>query len=241
MIVPVSYWVILALGVPQAMAIKVAFGTSLLVILPTAISGALVHQKKGAVHWRAALMLGSSGFLGGLIGAALAAHIPGAVLELGFGGLVLAMALWMGLETKARIVESTRPLRENPALLATCGFPIGMVTGLTGVGGGVLMVPLLVLVFHFPVHIAVGTSIATIVFTSLGGVIGYILSGSRVAGMLPYSLGYINLPIWLCLVATSAPLARLGARAAHALPADLLRYMFIAFLIYVGLKMIRVF
>jgi hypothetical protein len=85
---------------------------------------------------------------------------------------------------------------------------------------------------------AIGTSLASIIFTSLGGIIGYIVNGLGVPGLLSYSIGYINLPIWLCLVATSIPMAQLGTRAAHFLPAKNLRYIFIAFLVYVGLKML---
>jgi uncharacterized membrane protein YfcA len=100
---------------------------------------------------------------------------------------------------------------------------------------------MLVLTFNFPMHIAIGTSVASIILASLGGIVGYIVNGLGVSGLLPYSLGYVNLPIWLCLATTSIPLAQLGARAAHALPAKPLRYIFIAFMVYSGLRMIGVF
>jgi hypothetical protein len=239
--IPVSYWLILAMRAPQDIAIKIAFGTSLLVILPTAISGSWGHNKKKAVRWKTALTLGSCALVGALVGATLAAHLPGAMLETGFGGLVLAIALWMGLGLLPRLRREDKEPRENLALVAACGFPIGMVTGLTGLGGGVLIVPVLVLALNFPMHIAVGTSVASIILASLGGIIGYIVNGLGVSGLLPYSLGYINLPIWLCLAATSIPLAQLGARAAHSLPAKPLRYIFIAFMVYAGLEMLGVF
>jgi uncharacterized membrane protein YfcA len=124
--------------------------------------------------------------------------------------------------------------------VVACGFPIGVVVGLTGLGGGVLIVPTLVLVLNYRMHIAVGTSVASIILTSLGGIVGYIVSGLGVSGLPPYSIGYVNLPIWLCLAATSIPLAQLGARAAHALPARPLRYIFIAFMVYAGLRMLGV-
>jgi len=125
--------------------------------------------------------------------------------------------------------------------VAACAFPIGVVTGLTGLGGGAVIVPFLVLALNFPMHIAIGTSVASIMFTSLGGVIGYIVNGLGVPGLLPYSIGYVNLPIWLCLAVTSVPMAQLGSRTSHSLPARQLRYIFIAFLVYVGLKMLGVF
>ena len=228
----------MATGVPQAIAIKIAFGTSLLVILPTVISGAWKHNKEKSVQWKAALVLGLCGLVGALVGSTLAAHLSGEILKIGFGGLILAVALWMGLGMMPKLAKETEETRNKFLPLAACGFPIGVVTGLTGLGGGVLIVPALVLVASFPMHLAIGTSIASIIFTSLGGVIGYIVNGLGVPGLLPYSIGYINLPIWLCLAATSIPLAQLGARTAHALPTKQLRYIFIAFMVYVGLKML---
>jgi uncharacterized membrane protein YfcA len=241
--VPVSYWVILAMPmqVSPDIALRTAFGTSLLVILPTAISGSWGHNKRKAVRWKTALILGSCALAGALVGATLAAHLPGEILETGFGGLVLAVAIWMCLELMPKLRREAGEPRENFGLVAACGFPIGMVAGLTGVGGGVLIVPVLVLGSNFPMHIAVGTSVASIILASLGGIVGYIVNGLGVPGRLPYSIGYVNLPIWLCLVATSIPLAQLGVRAAHALPAKPLRYIFIAFLVYTGLRMIGVF
>jgi len=239
--VPVTYWVIGAMGIPSATAMRIAFGTSLLVILPTAISGTRGHDKRKAIRWRTALILGACGFFGALVGATLAAQLPGRTLEVGFGGLVLAVALWMGFGLMPKLMKETQEPRENFGLVAACGFPIGVVAGLTGVGGGGLIVPMLVLALNFPMHIAVGTSVASIIFTSLGGTVGYIVNGLGVPGLLPYSIGYVNLPIWLCLAATSIPLAQLGARAAHVLPAKQLRYIFIASMVYVGLRMIGVF
>jgi uncharacterized membrane protein YfcA len=239
--VPVSYWLILTMNVPPDIAIRIAFGTSLLVILPTVISGSWRHNKEKAVRWKTALVLGACGLVGGLVGASLATHLPEKILKLGFGALVLTIALWMGLGMMPKLQREYAEPRENLRLVAACGFPIGVVSGLTGIGGGVLIVAVLVLALNFPMHIAVGTSVASIILASIGGIVGYIVNGLGVPGLLPYSIGYVNLPIFLCLAATSIPVAQLGARAAHALPAKPLKYIFIAFLIYAGLEMIGAF
>jgi len=180
------------------------------------------------------------GSIGALVGATLAVHLPGEALIVGFGGLVLAVALWMGLDTTLHLTKEKGEQKESLFLLALCGFPIGMVTGLTSLGGGILAVPLLVLAFGFSTHLAVGTSTAMIIFTSLGGVIGYAVNGPGMPELLPHSIGYVNLPIWLCLAATSVPMAQVGAKVAHALPAKRLMYVFIAVMVYVGLKMLGV-
>jgi uncharacterized membrane protein YfcA len=237
--VPVTYWVIVDMGIPADIAIKIAFGTNLLVILPTALSGALGHNRRGAVRWKVALGLGLCGLAGALVGATLATHLPGETLRVGFGALVLVVALWMGLDTILNLTKERGEQKESLFPLALCGFPIGMITGLTGIGGGILAVPLLALAFGFPMHLAVGTSTAMIIFTSLGGVVGYIVNGVGISA-LPYSVGYVSLPIWLCLAATSVPMAQLGAKASHALSAKRLRYVFIAIMVYVGMRMLGV-
>jgi uncharacterized membrane protein YfcA len=239
--IPVSYWLIQSMGVSQDLAIKIAFGTSLLVILPTAISGSWRHNKEKAVRWKSALVLGSCALVGAIVGATLASYLPGEMLERGFGGFVLAIALWMGLGMLPRFKKEGAEPKENLGLVAACGFPIGIVTGLTGLGGGVLIVSVLVLALNFPMHVAVGTSVAAIILASLGGIVGYVVNGLGVPGLLPHSIGYINLPIWLCLAATSIPMAQVGARVAHSLPARPLRYIFVAFLVYAGLEMLGVF
>jgi uncharacterized membrane protein YfcA len=238
--VPVSYKVILSAGIPPAVAIRTALGTTLMVILPTVISGAFGHKRKNAIDGKIALGLGSSGLTGSFCGATLAARLPSRILEVGFGSVVLAIALWMFLGTILRLPQRSGEQGKNLKLVALCGFPIGVVTGLTGLGGGVFIVPLLVLWLNFPMQVAVGTSVAAIVCISSGGVAGYIVNGLG-ASVPPYSLGYINLPIWLSLAATSIPMAQLGARAAHSLPAKQLRYIFIACMAYIGLKMIGLF
>lgn len=239
--VPVMSWLIPSMGVPEDVAIRIAIGTSLLVILPTSISGTWRHSKKKAIRWKTALSLGSTALVGGVVGGIIAAHLSSDILEIGFGALVLAIALWMGLGLMPRLSREGEGLRENLPLVAGVGFPIGVVSGLTGLGGGALIVPMLVLGLSFPMQTAVGTSVATIMFSSLGGFISYAVNGLGASVPLPYSIGYVNLPIWLLLAAASIPLAQFGARAAHALPAKQLKYVFIAFMVYSGLRMIGVF
>jgi uncharacterized membrane protein YfcA len=77
--------------------------------------------------------------------------------------------------------------------------------------------------------------------SSIGGVIGYAVNGLGVEGLPAYSIGYVNLVSWLALAVTSVPMAQVGAMAAHRLPAKELKYVFIAVMVYMGLKMIGVF
>ncbi|MEA3253643.1 MAG: sulfite exporter TauE/SafE family protein, partial [Chloroflexota bacterium] len=179
--------------------------------------------------------------VGSLAGAMLAAYLPLWALKTVFGSVVLVMAIWMGLGMTPRLAEQKREPKDKRWVFVALGFPIGVIGGLTGLGGGMLVVPSLIATMAFPMHLAIGTSAASIMLMCLGGIIGYIVNGMGVSGLLPYSIGYINLLVWLCLVATSIPMAQVGARAAHALPAQKLRYIFVILMVYIGLKMIGVF
>jgi len=59
-----------------------------------------------------------------------------------------------------------------------------------------------------------------------------------VQGLPPYSTGYLNWLQWIILAGCSVPMAIVGARAAHRLPAKQLKYIFIGVMFYMGLKMI---
>ncbi len=67
------------------------------------------------------------------------------------------------------------------------------------------------------------------------------LLGLGVSNLPAYSVGYVNLLSWTLLAVTSVGMAQVGAITAHKLPAKQLRYIFIAVMFYMGLKMLGVF
>ena len=236
--VPVQYWVLVSIGIDPTIAIRTAFGTNLLVVLPTAAMGALAHSRKGAVVWRAAVVLGISGAVGAFGGGWIASHLPGEVLKVAFGAAVVLGALRMITAKPPRIEPN--PVTNTSALVAW-GLVMGVVSGIIGIGGGVLMVPVMVFFLRFGMHQAVGTSTALMIFTAAGGALAYLFNGLGVQGLAPYSTGYLNWLQWILLAGCSIPMARVGAWAAHKLPAAKLKWIFIAVMTYMGLKMMGVF
>ena len=103
------------------------------------------------------------------------------------------------------------------------------------------MVPILNLLLKFPIHKAIGTSTAFIIFASMGGIVTYIFTGSTTMGLPPYSVGYVNLLQFVALAGTSIPMARVGVKVAHNIPEKKLKYIFAALLVYIALKMMGVF
>ncbi len=235
---PVQYIVFTDMGLPPDTAIKLAFGTNLLVVLPTAASGAWRHHQKGVVWWRAAIIMGGCSLIFAFAGATLAAHLPGVALKTIYGAIVLLAGIRMLIDRQQQVEKE--PV-DNPWIWTAWAIPLGIISGVFGIGGAVVMIPVMVLALKFNMHNAVATSLAVMIFTSIGGVIGYIVNGIGVADLPPYSVGYVNLPSWFILAITSVGMAQVGAITAHRLPARQLKYIFIVVMFYMGLKMIGVF
>jgi uncharacterized protein len=72
---------------------QTAEGTSLLVIVPTALSGVIAHRRFGFGSLRTAMVIGAGGVVGSWLGATLALRLPASSLSRGFGVLVIAVGL----------------------------------------------------------------------------------------------------------------------------------------------------
>ncbi len=245
--VPVQIWALTSMGVDPTLATRMAFGTSLAVVLPTAVSGCQGHSCRGVVLWRPGIFMGLSGMVGAVLGGTIASHAPGDLLRIVFGLVVLAGALRMLLAGKIKPRgegEHGEPKpRARGRLLEYIiwGFAVGVVSGLSGIGGGVILVPIMVMAMGFSMHQAIGTSSVAIALNSVGGIISYAVNGWGVPGLPPYSVGYINVMQFILLAGTSVLAARLGVRFAHMLPGEQLRKIFTALMIIIGLDMLGVF
>lgn len=235
---PIQYFVYTAMGVTPDIAIKMAFGTNLLVILPTAISATWGHHRNKNVFWKSALIMGCCSMLGGFTGATIASYIPGQALKIIFGVVVIFTAVRMIIAIP--ITLEGKP-KENIWILMAWAFPIGIITGMLGIGGGIVVVPIMTLALKYNWLQAVGTSMAMMILTSMGGVIGYIIHGWNVTGVPSPSLGYVNIQSWLLLAVTSITTAQFGAIISRRIPVKPVRYIFIALLFYFGLKMLGLF
>jgi uncharacterized membrane protein YfcA len=232
---PVQYWLSLTGGMDPTLTTRLAFGTSLAVMIPTMISGALAHHKRGAVDWVAALPMGIAAVFGGLAGGTLAASLPGIVLRMFFSALIILMAIRMVLHI--RDCPACEP-RGSAGIHLVIGFTIGIISGLAGIGGGILLVPIFVIVLGYPIHRAVGTSSACLIFSSAGAVTAYIVNGIGVTGLPPYSIGYVDPVTFALLAITTIPLARFGVVCAHRCSGRHLQLVFAGLLIIIGVVML---
>jgi len=237
--VPVMVAVFDHLGWDQDIAVKIAFGTSLLVIFPAAVATTAAHQRREAIWWKAAIVIGIAGAAGSLLGSTLTTRvIGGEIMKIVFGVVVILSSVRL---LTAKPVESHETPQESPLLWVSFGFLVGMFSGLLGAGGGILLVPVMVTVLKFRMHQAVATSAAVMVFTSGAGALGYFINGLDVSGLPVDSFGYFDLTAWLCLAPTSIAMTQVGTWAAHRLSARVLRIAFVVVMVVVGLRMVGAF
>lgn len=235
---PVQYWAYVDMGIPSDIAIRMAFATGLFVMLPTMAASAWGHHRRRSVWWRAALVLGGCGVLAAFGGAMAASHLPAKPLKMVFGATVLLVGIRM--LTAVPTTDKQEP-GGSEWTWAVWAIPIGFMSGLIGIGGGVFMVPVMTLVFGFPIHLAIGTSVAAISIMSIGGIGGYMVSGLSVSGIPSPSIGYVYIWPWVCLTVTSILTTQLGVRIAHRVPAKQLTWAFSALALYIGLRMLGFF
>ncbi|NIR94855.1 MAG: sulfite exporter TauE/SafE family protein, partial [Gammaproteobacteria bacterium] len=211
-LVPLFLWAFKVSGFAPEILVHTAFGTSLAIIIPTAFSSTLGHRKRGNVDWHQVGYLCMGGVLGALCGAWLASLLSGNWLKGLFGIMQILVAL------KLLIFHPRLPPVFNesisPRALLAVGVAGGLFSAFFGVGGGVVAVPLMVIVLSFPIHLAVGNSSALIVVSSLTGAVSYLLHGLHVEFLPPFSVGYVNFLVLLLVAPFTIIMARLGVRIA---------------------------
>jgi uncharacterized membrane protein YfcA len=175
---------------------------------------------------------------GAYLGAIIATRLPVRLMTVLFGSFIVLVAVRM---ITASVIETESEHRPRVALFILWGFIFGIFSGMLGVAGGGIYVPVMVFILKFTMHQAVATSMVTMVFGAAGGAVSFLINGLGVKGLPPYSTGYLNWLQWALLAGCSIPMASVGARVAHRLTGNTIKYIFVTVLIYLGLKMIGVF
>jgi uncharacterized membrane protein YfcA len=233
--VPALYYVFSTadMGVPESARMHFSIGSSLAVIVFTALASARAHHARGAVVWPAVARLVPGVLAGGLIGAVLADAMGDRTLQATFGAFVIIITLYI-------VLGYTPPaVRRLPGMAATmvAGVVIGTVSALAGIGGGVMTVPFM-LWSNTPLHKAVGTAAACTLPVALAGAIGFAWTGWDSQPSPDRSTGYILWPAVIGISIGSMAMAPAGAWLAHSLPVIHLRRAFAILLMFVGARML---
>jgi uncharacterized membrane protein YfcA len=211
---------------------QLAVATSLATVVATGAASTLAHHRRGAVDWRLVQRLAPGLLIGAWIGAQAAAWLPAPWLKLGFAAFLFLSGLRMML--RAQTVER-RPLPGRAGVTgAAAGF--GALSALLGIGGGTLVVPFLAR-HGVAMRRAVASASACGVPLALAGSVGFVTAGWGRDGLPPNTLGFVHWPAALAIMATSVPLAPLGAWLAHRLPTTTVKRVFGVLLLVVAVEL----
>jgi uncharacterized membrane protein YfcA len=232
-IVPVLFELFRLFGVPEAVRMQLCIGTSLAIIIPTAVRSYRAHQARGLVIPEVVHIWTVPAVLGVVLGSVIAAFAPDAVFKAAFVVIVwiIAARLFAGGD-RWRIGETLPGL----AMMRAYGFVIGLGSSLMGISGGSLATMALT-VHGQPILNAVATSAGIGVPISIVGTLGYIAAGLPHQALLPpLSIGFVSVIGVAAIAPISSWVAPLGARLAHALPKRWLELGFASYLLLVGAR-----
>ncbi|HOK80661.1 MAG TPA: sulfite exporter TauE/SafE family protein [bacterium] len=158
-------------------SIKKAIGTSLLVIFISSVSAFLAHMKARQINFKMAVLLIVSGIIGAQVGSAITAKLPDIAVKIFFICLTIVLSFNMWRDRKNHVESCRAHIDLSPVKLILIGFTGGVISGMGGVGGAIVLVPLLHLCVGVPMNICIGTTLSVVVFNSLSGVAGYFYHG----------------------------------------------------------------
>jgi uncharacterized membrane protein YfcA len=232
-IVPVLFEAFRLLGVSEAVRMQLCIGTSLAIIVPTAMRSYQQHKAQGAVlgdvmrRWTLPCVVGVAA------GSALAALAPPETFKVAFVLVATVIATKLLFGGDGWVLANELP---GTVGMSGFGFAIGLASSLMGIAGGALVVMVLTL-YRKPIHSAVATGAGLGVPITLAGTIGYILAGLSHQSMLPaLSIGFVSIPGVVLIAPVSSWVAPFGARLAHRLQQ---RTLEIAFGVYLLLAAAR--
>ncbi|MEN8146243.1 MAG: sulfite exporter TauE/SafE family protein [Campylobacterota bacterium] len=153
---------------------KVAIGISIIQMVFSSIYGSYLNLKKGTLDIKMVGTIGAGGFVGALLSPYIIQTLSATTLEWIFLSFVLFALTRMFIKTK----EHANGRSVHPVILFVIGVVLGAFAISIGVGGSILLVPILVGFLHVPLKNAVSAGLFFVVFSSLSGVIGLSYTGS---------------------------------------------------------------
>ena len=221
-------------GVADEVLMKSAVATSLATIVVTGFRSAHAHYKKGAVDMQIIRDWAPWLVVGAIIGTLLTRVLDASALKIIFSVGVFLMGLHFVFPSKNNVrFRFSAEMPKNPAL-APIATALGSFCAMLGIGGGTPAV-MIMTACDRKIHQAVATAAGFGVIIAVPGTIGNMIVGWGAEGLLPGSVGYVNLIAALSVVSMSVITAPMGAKLAHSLDAVKLKRFFGIYLILTSL------
>ena len=152
---------------------KAAVGISVVQMVFSSIFGSYLNHKRGTLDMKLVSIIGAGGFSGAFFSGYVASFVSGRLLESIFFLFVLFALARLFMKTK----EHTQEKKVSPTILFLIGMIIGFFSMLIGVGGSLMLVPILVGFLHVELRKATSAGLFFVVFSSISGFISHALSG----------------------------------------------------------------
>jgi uncharacterized membrane protein YfcA len=204
-----------------------AHGTSLVMVVFSGLLGASSYARSGDVDVQAALLITLTAIPMARIGATQAHRLPEWKLKRSFGAFMVVMSTLLLAKPFLPTVSLVSVPVVRWLLLLSTGAVTGFLSGMMGVGGGTIIVPVMVLVMGVGQHVAQGTSLLTMAPASASGAFTHWQARNIAVRLLP---GMI--------LGVLAGVSCTG-RLAHQVPETLLRSAFILTMVYLAMKYLR--
>ena len=155
--------------------VKAATAMSMVHIVFASLSGTVFNYLQKTIIFKYALYFGLSSMAFSFLGGYFTSYIPDPVIKILY--LVALTVSFILLLLRPRIAEHrTEPTKKDIFKIIPIGAVAGFMGGLLGIGGGFIFVPALLFFMGLPMNIATGTSLGAIIFTSIPGLVGKVLS-----------------------------------------------------------------
>ena len=232
-LVPAFFCAFSALGFGGPQLMQVCLATSLATIVVTSVKSVRAHNRRGAVDWDILRGWGPWIAAGALVGVVAASGLRSVVLQGIFGVLGTAVGLYLAFGRDTWRLGEVMP---KGVPRAATGSILGFLSVLMGIGGGSFGVPLMAL-FSVPIHRAVATAAGFGVIIAAPSVVGFLLIQPE--QMPPYTVGLVNLPAFLVVIAMTLITTPLGVKLAHAMDPKPLKRAFAVFILLMAANMLR--
>jgi uncharacterized protein len=156
---------------------RLAAGTSLAAIVPTAAVGVVSYATTGSVAWIPAIILAAGAVVGAQIGTWLLAKLSQNTIRWGFVAFLVIVIVFLFIVIPSRDAEVPLTWLTGGGFVVL-GVFTGIMAGLLGVGGGVIVVPALMFLFGTSDLEAKGTSLLMMIPTAISGTIGNVRRGN---------------------------------------------------------------
>ena len=221
--------------------VKWTVGSSLFCVFTTSISSVYKHFNQENIYWSESLKIGAAGVLGTVVGTLI--NRSGFYHReefVAFFCLVLIYAAYSFIRGNHSEVENTpeseKVVKIKDALLI--GGLGGCVAALAGVGGGIILVPFLTLIYKKSIYKTVSISALSIVFISLFGWMQFAFLYHPVKTLTPFTVGYVDFGTALPLVIGGLIGARVGVWANSRIKPKVIHWIFASFVFVVAIHLI---